>query len=35
MESLSTKPEYTKQKPQKQKPDATLKVAPGLLRLEG
>jgi hypothetical protein len=35
MESLDSKRENTNQKPQKQKPDATLKVAPGLLRLQG
>jgi hypothetical protein len=35
MASLDSKLEKANQKPQKQKPDATLKVAPGLLRLEG
>jgi hypothetical protein len=35
MESLGSKPGNTKQKPQKQKPEATSKVAPGLWRLEG
>jgi hypothetical protein len=35
MESLVSKPGNTKQKPEKQKPEATQKVAPGLLRLEG
>jgi hypothetical protein len=35
MESLGSKMGNTIQKPQKEKPEATSKVAPGLLRLEG